>query len=68
MDKTEYLKFSCENKGKCCNIYHLNKFKYNIKNKNDKKINLENQKKNKNRNKIVTLDSSNKDELSLTFD
>lgn len=25
----EYLKFNCENKGKCCNIYHLKKFKYN---------------------------------------
>jgi hypothetical protein len=25
----EYLKFSCENKGKCCNIHHLNKFEYN---------------------------------------
>jgi hypothetical protein len=24
----EYLKFSCENKGKCCNIDHLKKFKY----------------------------------------
>lgn len=24
-----YLKFSCENKGRCCNINHLNKFKYN---------------------------------------
>jgi hypothetical protein len=28
--KDEYLKFSCENKGICCNINHLNKFKYNI--------------------------------------
>lgn len=24
----EYLKFNCENKGKCCNITHLKKFKY----------------------------------------
>ena len=24
----EYLKFSCENKGRCCNIHHLKKFKY----------------------------------------
>lgn len=28
----EYLKFTCENKGKCCNIHHLRKFKYNKKN------------------------------------
>lgn len=27
----EYLKFSCDNKGKCCNIAHLNKFKYTKK-------------------------------------
>lgn len=24
----EYLKFNCENRGKCCNIHHMNKFKY----------------------------------------
>jgi len=24
----EYLKYSCENKGKCCNVTHLQKFKY----------------------------------------
>ncbi|AYV76855.1 MAG: hypothetical protein Barrevirus2_8 [Barrevirus sp.] len=28
---TEYLKFSCENKGKCCNIKHIQKFKYIVK-------------------------------------
>jgi hypothetical protein len=26
---TEYLKFSCVNKGKCCNIHHLKKYSYN---------------------------------------
>ncbi|AYV75927.1 MAG: hypothetical protein Terrestrivirus3_196 [Terrestrivirus sp.] len=25
----EYLKYNCVNKGKCCNIHHMNKFKYN---------------------------------------
>jgi hypothetical protein len=29
LDNNEYLKFNCNNKGKCCNIYHMNKFKYN---------------------------------------
>lgn len=24
----EYLKYSCDNKGKCCNVTHLQKFKY----------------------------------------
>lgn len=33
----EYLKFSCENKGKCCNITHLKKFKY-IKNNNEETL------------------------------
>lgn len=25
----EYIKFSCENKGRCCNINHMIKYKYN---------------------------------------
>jgi hypothetical protein len=25
----EYIKFTCNHKGKCCNIYHLIKYKYN---------------------------------------
>lgn len=29
LDEDEYLKFTCENKGKCCNVYHMNKYKYN---------------------------------------
>jgi hypothetical protein len=26
---TEYIKFSCVNKGKCCNIHHMKKYSYN---------------------------------------
>ena len=26
---TEYIKFSCANKGKCCNIHHMKKYSYN---------------------------------------
>ena len=26
---TEYIKFSCTNKGKCCNIHHMKKYLYN---------------------------------------
>lgn len=33
LSKTEYLKFTCDNKGKCCNINHLKKFSYNLKRK-----------------------------------
>lgn len=29
IDDEEYLKFNCANKGKCCNIHHMNKFRYN---------------------------------------
>lgn len=28
LNDDEYLKFCCENKGICCNIHHLKKFKY----------------------------------------
>lgn len=27
----EYIKFSCDNKGKCCCIYHMKKYSYNSK-------------------------------------
>jgi hypothetical protein len=26
---TEYVKFSCVNKGKCCNVHHMKKYSYN---------------------------------------
>jgi hypothetical protein len=31
LNDSEYLKFTCENKGKCCNIHHLKKFTYTKK-------------------------------------
>jgi hypothetical protein len=31
LDEDEYVKFTCDNKGRCCNINHLNKFKYQRK-------------------------------------
>lgn len=34
----EYLKFSCDNKGKCCNIHHMKKYTYNaLKNNTEQK-------------------------------
>ena len=36
LSEDEYLKFNCENKGKCCNIRHLKKFKYNTVTKKEK--------------------------------
>lgn len=42
LEDDEYLKFNCENKGKCCNVYHMNKFKYNtiecVKDKNNNNL------------------------------
>ena len=40
----EYLKFSCENKGRCCNIHHLKKFKYLGKDEPEVKKKKENKK------------------------
>lgn len=36
----EYIKFTCENKGKCCNINHMKKYNYNINAKTNKKRNI----------------------------
>ena len=30
LGEDEYLKFGCENKGLCCNVLHLKKFKYRV--------------------------------------
>jgi len=41
---TEYIRFSCNNKGICCNITHMQKYKYNMKNNKKKnKIKKDNQ-------------------------
>lgn len=31
LEDDEYLKFLCENKGMCCNVHHLRKFRYHPK-------------------------------------
>lgn len=38
LNDDEYLKFICPNKGKCCNIKHLQKFNYVTSNENNKEI------------------------------
>lgn len=48
----EYLKFTCDNKGKCCNVNHLKKYKYNKKQEDDDTINT----------------SEKKDDLDLCLD
>lgn len=67
----EYLKFNCENKGNCCNITHLKKFKYNSP--RIKKTDSESKKSNKLKKSskgITITNSSNCDKniLRLTFD
>jgi len=71
----EYLKFNCENKGKCCNINHLAKYKYKTKEDidNDKNIQLHkknDKKKDKHRIKIINIDAdiNNSKMLTLSFD
>lgn len=67
LNDDEYLKFNCENKGKCCNIYHMNKFKYNTNDINLKQDETSidySTKKNENAD-IESVDSC---DLTLTFD
>ena len=54
----EYLKFSCENKGKCCNIHHLKKFKYQQCEQN-------NENASKKKSKDTKYNQNEEDELSL---
>lgn len=37
LDSQEYLKFTCDNPGKCCNVNHLSKFKYSMNNSKPRK-------------------------------
>ena len=83
LEDDEYLKFNCENKGKCCNVHHMNKFKYNTvefpKDKSDIDENITdsndhkkiiNNSKNKISNDTTSIGSksSTSDDLILTFD
>ena len=43
LDKSEYIKFSCENKGKCCNINHFYKANQDNQNNQDKQDYQDNQ-------------------------
>jgi hypothetical protein len=42
ISKNEYIKFNCLNKGKCCNINHMNKYLYNNVNPLEDNINQKN--------------------------
>lgn len=53
INKGDYLKYTCKNKGVCCNINHLKKFEYNKEKKNKKQ--LENKKKQVKKNDVITI-------------
>lgn len=67
LDSSEYLKFNCENKGICCNVYHYEKYKYS---KNCNIIKKEpRQKENKNNIKNVSIVGADDGEnLIIDFD
>jgi len=58
INEDDYIKFTCQNKGKCCNINHLKKFSYN---KNDVIVNNN---QNLDNNIKINLD---KNKLTLEF-
>lgn len=63
LDNDEYLKYECENIGKCCNVNHLKKFKYKRNECNeDDNIIGDNNTNNNNTNNII--DSN----LDIIFD
>jgi hypothetical protein len=54
----EYIRFTCDNKGKCCNINHMKKYSYN---RNFSKIN------NSNNNNQNNINISYKNDLTIEF-
>ena len=67
LKKNEYLKYKCDNKGKCCNINHIlkinSKKKSLEKDENEKKVNINN---NKNTIELIS-DNKKNDKLIIIF-
>ena len=57
LNEYEYLKFTCENKGKCCNVNHLIKYRYNIDDCPDKE-----------EKPVVVKKETSKEDLTIRFD
>ena len=65
LKKNEYLKYKCDNKGKCCNINHI--LKINSKKSLEKDI-IEKKEKVENKNSIeLVKDNQNNDKLIIIF-
>lgn len=75
LNKDEYIKYTCENKGKCCNINHMKKYKYNkpkvnniLKKIGDKHINkITNIIKNKNKKINKKTFINKKENIKINF-
>jgi hypothetical protein len=66
LDDNDYLKFNCNNKGKCCNVNHMKKFKYCNVEQNNERNNEQNLKLNHEETK--NNDDELSDDLFITFD
>lgn len=67
LDSSEYLKFNCDNKGVCCNVYHYEKYKYS-KNNCVLKKEQKNKEPKKDIKDITIVGSNDIDKLIIDFD
>lgn len=59
---SDYIKYTCENKGQCCNINHMTKVEYSTKDMRDIKKNIKNNTTDEN-----SSDSSSEEKFSINF-
>ena len=67
LDSSEYLKFNCENKGICCNVYHYEKYRYMKSNANTEKK-ISNKKDNTKESKSIIIYDNDDQDLTVDFD
>jgi hypothetical protein len=58
LNDSDYIKYTCDNKGKCCNVNHMVKFEYSY---------TENMKKNKNRKKKKNINETLSDDFKVVI-
>lgn len=61
IDKSEYLRFTCENKGVCCNLNHIKKITKKPSKKTSKKTSVSNEKKDIELKKTKKINSNKKE-------
>jgi hypothetical protein len=64
LNSDEYLKFNCPNKGRCCNVFHYDKYKYS----NHSKRFIRESKKESKKDKNIIIGVTDEDELTIDFD